>query len=89
MSFMSFIKDQKVPDGHKMVSFDVVSLFANVPLDTSIEIILKQIYNSNESNTTVTKNEMKELILLCTNGVYFTLMVKLTFKPKAWQWVHH
>ena len=89
MSFMSFIKDQKVPDGHKMVSFDVVSLFANVPLDTSIEIILKQIYNSNESNTTVTKKEMKELILLCTNGVYFTLTVKLTFKPKAWQWVHH
>ena len=38
---MSFIKHQKVLDGHKMVSFDVVSLFKDVPLDTTIEIILK------------------------------------------------
>ena len=28
-SFVSFIKHQKVPDSHNMVSFDVVSLFTN------------------------------------------------------------
>ena len=68
---MSFIKHQKVPDSHNMVSFDVVSLFTNVPLDTSIEIILKQIYKNNEINTSITKEEIKELILLCTKGVHF------------------
>ena len=53
---MSFIKHQKVPDGHKIVSFDVVSLFTNVPLDTTIKIILKRIYNNNEINTSITNN---------------------------------
>ena len=71
-SFMSFITHQKVPGGHKMVSFDVVSLFTNVPLDTTIDIILKRIYDNNEINTSVTKKEMKELILTCTKGVHFT-----------------
>ena len=71
-SFMSFIKHRKVPDGHKMVSFDVVSLFTNVPLDAAIEIILKRIHGNNEINTPITKMEMKELILLCTKGVHFT-----------------
>ena len=69
---MSFIKHQKVPDGHKMVSFDVVSLFSNVPLDTTIENILKRIYDNNEITTSITKKEMKELILPCTKGVHFT-----------------
>ena len=53
---MSFIKHQKVPDGHKIVSFDVVSLFTNVPLDTTIKIILKRIYDNNEINTSITNN---------------------------------
>ena len=69
---MSFIKHQKVPDGYKMVSFDVVSLFTNVPLDTTIEIILKRICDNSEINTSITKKEMNELILLCTKGVHFT-----------------
>ena len=69
---MNFIKHQKVPGGHKMVSFHVVSLFTNVPLDTNIDIILKGIYDNNEINTSITKKEMKELILLCTKGVHFT-----------------
>ena len=56
---MSFMKHQKTPNGHKMVSLDVVSLFANVPLDTAIEIILKRIYDNNEINTSITKKEMK------------------------------
>ena len=69
---MSFIKYQKVPAGHKMVSFDVMSLFTNVPHDTTIEIIEKQINDSNEINTSITKKEMKQRILLCIKGVHFT-----------------
>ena len=37
---MSFIKYEKVPDGHKMASFDVVAL------DTTTEIILKRKYHN-------------------------------------------
>ena len=53
---MSFIKHQKVSDGYKIVSFDVASLFTNVPLDTTIKIILKRIYDNNEINTVITNN---------------------------------
>ena len=55
-NFMSFIEHQKVPDDHKMVSFDVVSLYTNVLYDSTIETILKRIYNNNEINTSITNN---------------------------------
>ena len=56
---MSFIRRQKVPNGHKMVSFEVVSLFANFPLDITLEIILKRIYDNSKISTFITKKEMK------------------------------
>ena len=34
--FMEIIKHKKVPEGFQMVSFDVKSLFTNVPLETTI-----------------------------------------------------
>ena len=42
-----------------MVLFDVKSLFTNVPLNRTIDIILKRIYEKNEIATSVTKNEMR------------------------------
>ena len=69
---MSLIRHQKVPDGHKMVSSYVVPLFTNVPLDTTIKIILKQIYNNNEIKTSISKKEIKELILVFKKGVNVT-----------------
>ena len=44
-----------------MVSFDVTSLFTNVPLDKTIAIILKRVYEKKEI-TTIPKREMKELL---------------------------
>ena len=41
---MSKIKNKKVPNGYQMVSFDVKSLFANVPSDRHIQLVLKIIY---------------------------------------------
>ena len=34
-----------IPPDYKMVSFDVVSLFTNVALDETIDIIIKRIYD--------------------------------------------
>ena len=69
---MSFVNHQKIPDDHKMVLFDVVSVFTNVPLGTTIEIILKRVYDKNKINTSITKKEMKKIIFLCANRVHFT-----------------
>ena len=54
-----------------MVSFDIKSLFTNVPLVTRIDIILRRIYTNHEL-TTLTKKEMKGLLLLCTKNNHFT-----------------
>ena len=40
-----------------MVSFDVVSLFTNVPLEEEIHIIIKRIYDQTEINTNIPKQE--------------------------------
>ena len=71
--FINHIKKQKVPSNYKMISFDVISLFTNFRIDVTIEIILKRIYKRKGINTSFTKQELKELILLSTKGVHFTL----------------
>ena len=66
------IKQQVIPSSYKLVSFDVKSLFTNVPLDRTIDIILKRIYNKHERTTNIGRKEMKDLITLCTKNVPFT-----------------
>ena len=68
---MEHIKTKTVPRGYHLVSFDVISLLTNVPLDATIDIVLKRIYDNKEINTTINKREMKELIKLCTKDVHF------------------
>ena len=42
-----------------MVSLDVSSLFTNVPLDYTIDVILRRIYTQREIETNITKKELK------------------------------
>ena len=69
---MSKFKNEKVPNGYQIVSFDVKSLFTNVPLDRTIKLVLKRIYENYEVSTNTTKQEMKEIHILCTKNVDFT-----------------
>ena len=71
------IKEENIPTGYKMVSFNVKSLFTNVPLDQTINITLKRIYDVNELRISVPRNEMKELLLLRTKKVNFTINGKI------------
>ena len=58
----------------------MASLFTNVPLEETIEIILKRIYINKEITTDITKQEMKELLILCKKMYILHLIMKLTFK---------
>ena len=70
--FSSHIKGQNIPNSFKLISFDVTSLFTNVPLDFTIDVILKRIYDENEVNTNIPKQQMRDLLLLCTKNVHFS-----------------
>ena len=54
-----------------MISFDVKSLFTNVPLNEMIDIILTKVYDENKIDTKMPKSTLKELLYLCTKHVHF------------------
>ena len=59
-----------------MVPFDIKSLFENVSLEYTIDLVLKRIYKYHEISTAVARNVMRE-ILLCT--LYILHLEKLFF----------
>ena len=75
--FIQNIKRENIPTGYKMVSLDVKPLFTNVLLDRTINIILKRIYDDNELRIPISRNEMKELLLLFIKKVHFTFNGKI------------
>ena len=66
-----------VPENYILVSFDVTSLFTNVPLEQTIKIILKRIYEIKEITTDIKKDDMKKLLYLCTKEVHFSFNGKI------------
>ena len=45
-NFLERIKNIRVDNGYDMVSFDVVSLFTNVPIEYTIDVILDKVFNN-------------------------------------------
>ena len=70
--FITKIKDVVPPDGYQMISFDVVSLFTNVPLDKTIDIIIKKVYKEKRIKTKIKAGKLRELLYLCTKEGHFT-----------------
>ena len=68
---MENIKQETIPNGYEMVSFDVKPLFTDVSLEKTIDITFERIYDSKEINTLITRPEMKGLLTLCTKNVHF------------------
>ena len=56
------IPTQLLDEGYQFVSFDVKSLFTNVPLDKTIQIILDRIYNDNIISTSLKRRTLKKLL---------------------------
>ena len=69
--FVNFIKQQKIPFNHQLIFFGVVSFFPKLPIDATTDIIILCIYEFTEIDTRITKNEMRQLILVCTKNVHF------------------
>ena len=68
-----------------MIPFDIKSLFTNVPLQKTIDIILKCIYENKEINTSICKKDMKDLCQFYVQKVFiFLWMVKFIYKLIEW-----
>ena len=54
-----------------MISFDVKSLFTNVPLNGTTDIILRKVYDENKIVTNIPRSILEHLLYLCTKHVRF------------------
>ena len=64
-------------EGYRLVSFDVVSLFTNVPLRRTIDVIVNRIYKDKVFETKLRKSTLKKLILDCCTKTTFSFNDKL------------
>ena len=81
-SFDAANKIQQIPkelfdSGYKFISFDVISLFTNVPLAKTIDIILKLVYREKLVTTNLTRRTMKNLLKGACSKTSFTFNDKI------------
>ena len=68
-TFLSQIKNANLSKKF-LVSYDVTSLFTNIPLQETIDITINLIFNHNP-NLNITKKELKKLFLFATSQTHF------------------
>ena len=71
------LREEINPAGYKMISFDMKSLFTNVPLDKTIGFILKEVYNEKRIQIDIPKTVLKELLYLCTSYILFSITISI------------
>ena len=54
-----------------MVSFDITSLYTNVPVDETITIILKQLYEIQPTPPLIKQDDMEQLLIFATKISHF------------------
>jgi predicted GIY-YIG superfamily endonuclease len=69
--FVNRISKLIVKDGEIMVSFDIVSLFTNIPTLETIEIILNRAYTDNDLFHGMDRETLKKLLIICTQESHF------------------
>ena len=68
-SFVSQIKNVNLSKKF-LVFYDVTSLFTNIPVQETIDIVINLIFNHNP-NLNITKKELKKLFLFATSQAHF------------------
>ena len=71
------------------MSFDVEPLLTNVPLEETINIIIRRIFDKNGINTKIPKQEIKELLYFCTKLHASSCIAKHICKLMAQPWCRH
>ena len=71
--FVSTISSESILDNEIMVSFDVESLFTNVPIDAAVEAALQKLENdtSLSDRSTLTHAQIADLLNFVLRSTYF------------------
>ena len=69
-NFIYAIKTIQIPDDHKLVSFDVKSLFTNIPLQLALDCTENAIKNATVQ-LPLPKDDIMDLLNLCLTLTYF------------------
>ena len=56
-----------------MCSFDIDSLFTNVPLEKTIEIVIKKVFGRKRKSNRLIKSDFRDLLKLTTMGTVYML----------------
>lgn len=67
--FLDIVKSTR--PANTMASMDVESLFTNVPVDETINLICHRIYHSNETPLSIPEESLRSLLRTCTKEVPF------------------
>ena len=85
--FADIIRSQpKLQDNEEYISYDVESLFTNVPIQDTIDFIISEIYTNQKLKPICTKLIMKRLLLKLSSESTFMFQSKF-YKQKAVLWV--
>ena len=69
--FIDKLQDHRLNGSEHLVSFDVTSLFTNVPLHETIDIILKRVYGHDSVlQPPFEKDIFKKMLLKCSSGLF-------------------
>ena len=69
--FIACCKDLEIPEDSKFVSIDVESLFTNVPVEETTDLILDYAYSNSDLAPVVPRITLRHLLLLCTTSSPF------------------
>ena len=89
--FAEEIRNASFHDNDIIVSYDVTSLFTNVPLDETISLLAEKAFTNNWFNTTynlnITKCGLIELLTIQRKISCFNSMASFTNSLRVWPWV--
>ena len=85
-SFAADVRQQN-PDLY-MASFDVDSLFTNIPLDETIDICVKKLFGRKHKFKGFNKSEFRSLLQFTVKDNLISTG-NITYRLMGWLWVHH
>ena len=72
-AFVDLLREHPIPSDAHMCSFDVVSLFTNVPLEETIDICVNMLYrNDDVAQVSLTEASFRKLMRMVTSDVEFS-----------------